>query len=286
MSASSPDWPGTAWLITPATAGPHRFDAALRSGADVWLLDLEDSVPPDSKESARRAALAFLAGPSASGAPQVGLRLNAPGTLAGMEDLVALARAGAGGHLLLIPKVESARDVTLVADVLAGGVRLWALIESPRAVQRLPQILEVAPLDGVVFGAADYAAAAGRPLGSAALDWVRAAVAQAASAAGIPAIDSPCFDLADPTTLQAEAEFARDLGYCGKGAVHPDQIEAIRAAFAPTDAQLAKARQVVTAAQSADGGITTVDGRMIGPPLVEAARALTARHSDPSGGTR
>lgn len=271
---------GSTWLITPASAADW-LDTARSAGADVALLDLEDSVPHHRKDAARAAAIGCLTEATDGGTTVLGLRLNAPCTVHGLRDLVAVAESDLRPAVLLVPKVESARDVELIAKVLDaddGQPRVWALIETPRAIQRLPEILGSRSLAGVVFGAADYAAAGCSR--SSALWYPRSALAAGAAAAGLPAIDSPYFDLDDPDGLRREAEEAKDLGFVGKGAIHPAQLSLIRQAFLPSAQELAAAHAVVTAADAAHGGITTVDGRMVGPPLVAAARALTARAGD------
>ncbi len=274
---------GSAWLITPASASPGRLDIARTSGADVAVLDLEDSVPRHRKDAARAAAIGYLTEATGSGTTVLGLRLNAPGTVHGTKDLVAVAESGLRPAVLVVPKVESARDVELVAAVLGADEeqrRVWALIETPRAIQSLPEILGSRCMAGVVFGAADYAAAAGCSRSSNALRYPRSALVCAAAAAGLPAIDSPYFDLDDPDGLRREAEEAKDLGFVGKGAVHPTQLSLIRQAFLPSPQELAAAHAVVTAANTSNGGITTVNGRMVGPPMVAAAHAVSARAGD------
>ena len=226
----------------------------------------------------------------------LGLRLNAPSTVHGLKDLVAVAECGHPPAVLLVPKVESSRDIELVAATVNAGVanagvvdpddrqpRVWALIETPRAIERLSEILRTCCLAGVVFGAADYAAAVGCSRNRRALLYPRSALAVSAAAAGIPAIDSPFFDLGDLDGLRREAEEARDLGFVSKGAVHPAQLAVIRDTFTPSAQELAAALAVVAAADRADGGITTVDGHMVGPPLVAAARSLAARAGDTQG---
>jgi citrate lyase subunit beta/citryl-CoA lyase/(S)-citramalyl-CoA lyase len=270
------------WLVTPGSA-PGRFEAAAHSGADVALLDLEDSVPPDGKSSAREAVISWLsqhAGGVGCGNTVVGVRLNAPGTVHGLKDLLAVVESGVRPVVLLVPKVESARDVEIVAEIIdADGEqrRVWALIETPLGIQRLSAILQTSALAGVLFGAADYAAAAHCRLSTRALWYPRSVLAAGAAAAGLPAIDSPCFDLCDADGLKREAAEAAELGYLGKVAIHPRQLPVIQEAFRPTPQELAAARAVVAAADAAHGEITTVDGHMVGPPLVAAARTVTAR---------
>ncbi|MEH6373907.1 CoA ester lyase [Streptomyces sp. KLMMK] len=273
---------GSTWLITPASLS--RFETARSAGADVALLDLEDSVPQGGKESARAAAIGCLTQAVAVGGTATvwGLRLNAPGTVHGLRDLVAVAESGVRPAILLVPKVESPRDIELVAKILDaddGPPRIWALIETPRAIGQLPGILGARSLAGVVFGAADYAAATGCRRSSHALWYPRSALAAGAAAAGLPAIDSPYFDINDADGLRREAEEASDLGFTGKGAVHPRQLLVIREAFRPSAQELAEAQATLTAAETA-GGVTAVGGRMVGPPLVAAARAVAGRAGD------
>ncbi|GAA0544453.1 HpcH/HpaI aldolase/citrate lyase family protein [Actinomadura livida] len=274
---------GATWLITPATA-PGRFSRARDCGADVALLDLEDSVPQQRKDQARAIALQHLAKAATEAADgevsPLGLRLNAPGTLPGLRDLVAVAESGVRPAVLLVPKVESPRDVDLVGELLRTDEdepKVWALIETPLAIQRLHEILASRFLAGVVFGAADYAAAAGCRRTAGGLRYPRAALSAGAAAAALPAIDSPYFDLANDEGLRREAEEACDLGFTGKGAVHPRQLAAIREAFQPSPQELDRARATVRAADSMDAaeGVTHADGSMVGPPLVAAARSLT-----------
>ncbi|GAA2798557.1 CoA ester lyase [Saccharopolyspora taberi] len=273
---------GSAWLIAPA----FRYRRSASAAADVVVLDLEDSVPAEDKPTARAAAVDRVREVVDDHDTVLGVRVNAPGTLHGLHDLVAFAESGVCPAVVVVPKVESSRDVELVATVLDRGhgpPAVWALVETPRAFQHLAEILGSQWLAGVVFGAADYAAATGCARSSQALWYPRSALAAGAAAAGVPALDSPYFDLDDPEGLQREAEQARDLGFTGKGAVHPRQLPVIRDAFAASEQELAQAHAVLAAAEAAHGGITTVDGRMVGPPIVAAARAVTAHAATPHG---
>jgi citrate lyase beta subunit len=276
--------PGGTWLITPPSDG--RLEAALRAQPNVALLDLEDSVPPCDKDTARAAALAHLRAAPVHGATVLGLRVNAPSTVDGLKDLVALSDAALRDTVVLVPKVESAREMELVAQVLqdtAAGVRICALIETPRALRRLDDIFASPVLGGAVFGAADYAAVTGCRRTSSALWWARSSIAAAAAAHGVPSIDSPYFDLANPEGLRRDALEARDLGFTGKGAVHPDQLPVICEAFCPTEEEVAQAQAVVSAADRARGQLVRAGGQMVGPPLVAAARAVLDRAGTGTG---
>ncbi|MER6399300.1 aldolase/citrate lyase family protein [Kitasatospora sp. NPDC001603] len=271
---------GPTWLVTPGTA-PERFTTAVGSGAEVVLLDLEDSVPAAAKSDARAAVLAFAGGRAKGGAgPLLGVRINSADGTEGRRDIAAMAEQGAWPDLVVVPKVESGTDIAAIARAVraaAAATHIWALVESPRAIVGLPGIVRAPDLAGVLFGAADYAAAAGCRITSRVLWYPRAQLVTAAAAAGIPAVDSPYFSLDDPAGLHRESLEAVELGFVGKVAVHPRQLPVIAQAFAPGPHELQAARAVLAAAAGASGSITTADGAMVGPPLVEAARAVVRR---------
>ncbi|MGW0753385.1 HpcH/HpaI aldolase/citrate lyase family protein [Streptomyces sp. NPDC002587] len=273
---SSSRRPGRAWIITPGLR-TDRFDSAQNSGAAVAVVDIEDSVALCDKQAARTASEAFFAvtNPTCT----LGIRMNSLTTLDGIKDLAALAAYTARPDLIVVPKVESPRDIELVAATLdADGYTpdLWALIESPRAFVTLPEIMRAPRLGGVIFGSADYAASVRCGLGWDALRYARSALINAATAANIPAIDAPTWELDDPDILRRDAELAKELGFYGKGCVHPRHVEVINDVFTPTAEEIAQAHAIVAAADASGGSVTTVDGQMRGTPFFNAARALVA----------
>lgn len=274
--------PGRTWIITPSLA-IDLFVKAQSCGASVSMVDLEDSIALSRKQEARTVIPQFFDLKPASEC-LLGVRINSPVTCDGARDLVALAELSCKPSVVLVPKVESDRDVEMVAGVLdAEGYRpyIYALIETPRAICRLESIVEADRLSGVIFGSADYAAAVGCQREWNALLYARCVLVNSASAAGLPAIDSPYFDLQDTDGLKREAELARQLGFLGKVAIHPKQVPVIDEAFVPTEQELAAARAIIAATdQESDAPITTLDGQMVGPPMAAAARGLVARADD------
>lgn len=267
---------GRAWIITPALRS-DRFEAARNSGAGVALVDVEDSIAVPDKQLARTTAQQFFDCPNTP--CTLGVRMNSPLTLEGAKDLVAMAAYTAKPDLILVPKTESARDIELVAGVLdAEGYTpdIWALIETPRAIDTLPSIMSAPRLGGVIFGSADYAATVRCGLGWDALYYARCALINAATAANIPAIDAPLYALDGADALRREAEKAKDLGFYGKGCVHPRQAAVINDVFAPSEEEIARARAIVAAADKSGNGVTSVDGQMVGTPFFTRARALVA----------
>lgn len=268
--------PGRAWIITPGLHG-DRFASAQKSGAAVAIVDIEDSIALPDKQNARTDSEAFFALPDPPCTR--GIRMNSLTTIDGIKDLVALTAYSARPDLVVVPKVESPRDIELVAAALdADGYTpdIWALIESPRAFDTLPAIMRAPRIGGVIFGSADYAASVHCSLGWDALHYARSALINAAAAANIPAIDAPTWELDDPGILRRDAERAKELGFYGKGCVHPRHVQVINDVFMHSAGEIAQARAIVAAADTSGGTVTTVDGQMRGTPFFNAARALVA----------
>ncbi|MFI9157507.1 HpcH/HpaI aldolase/citrate lyase family protein [Kitasatospora aureofaciens] len=276
MTATAHPHIGPAWTMTPGTR-PDRYASALTCGADVALVDLEDSVAADAKDTARRDAQAFFA--QDSGPCILGIRTNALSTLDGAKDLTAIAAYPRKPDLVLLPKTESARDIDLLSSILDTPTytpTLFALIETPRAIDHLAQILAAPRLSGVVFGSADYSLELGTGTSWEAMRHARHTIANSCAAAGLLAIDTPFFDLNDLDGLTAEARRAKEIGFHGKGAIHPRHLPHIAEAFRPTDEEIAEARAIVAAAAQSGNHITSVDGRMRGTPFFTRARRLLA----------
>jgi citrate lyase beta subunit len=261
------------WLFTPGSR-PDRFAKAAASPAEALILDLEDAVAEDRKAEARGHVIAFLESRPAI-AQQVIVRINPLSRAVGLEDLAALARLDNGPDLVLIPKAEEPVELALAARVLedAGSTaRLAALVESARGVARAAQLVEGTPrLTALMFGAADYAADMGQQVGAFRPDFARATLVNAAAAGGVAAIDSPFFAIDKPEELAAECRRSRALGFYGKAAIHPAQLEAIGYGFAPTSEERDLAQRILAAAPD---GVGVLDGKMIDIAMVRWARRI------------
>lgn len=262
-------------LCTPAIAD-DRYANCHQSGADVCLVDLEDSVPLPRKEEARRKAQDFIA--TARPPVRCAVRINSVAEANGLRDLLALRDYPVKPKIVLVPKVESARDLEIVEAVLGEHcpeLELLAVVETPRGLERLPEITATsARLRAMIFGSADYAAAMGIGLAWEPLVYARSLLVNAARAAGIDMIDSPLFDLTDLSLLRREAEAGLALGYSGKIALHPCQVPVINDVYSPDAAALEQAHRIVTAADLSGQAITTVGGSMVGRPFFNASRRL------------
>lgn len=271
-------------LFAPGTR-PERFAKAMSAGADAVIFDLEDSVEPAQKEKARTLIAEFLASPSTG--PLRLVRFNAIHTADGEADLEFFSRL-TGFDGVLLPKVETVGLVELVARVFGrhapGAVvpPLLVMLETPAAILRAGDIAAAdAPIAALLFGAEDFTASLGveRTTDGEELLHARGQISLAAAAVRAEAIDAVFTDLNDHEGLSRDCRRARGLGFRGKMAIHPKQIEVINEAFTPAPPEVERAHRVVEAfetARAAGQGVTTLDGRMVELPIVERARRVLA----------
>jgi citrate lyase subunit beta/citryl-CoA lyase len=273
MPSQSPR-PRRSVLYVPATS--ERALAKLASLAcDAVIIDLEDAVAPERKEAAREAMRGFLGG-AARPACEVVVRINPLAGQWGTEDLLA-ARA-ARPDAVLLPKVDTPRDILDAADALAetdapAALKLWAMVETPRAVLNLGVLAELgrdpaARLDCFVAGTNDLVKETGvlatadrRHL----MPWLMQMVL-AARAGGIDVLDGVSNDFRDGEAFGRECAEARAMGFDGKTLIHPAQIGPANAAFSPTADEIAEAERIVAAfarPENAGLGVIQLDGRMV-----------------------
>ncbi len=274
----------------------RALEKAKTLAADVLILDLEDAVAPDVKETARDQVMAAVKG-GAYGLRELVIRINGLNTSWGAADLEAAIAAGPDA--ILVPKVSVPADLQRVASIVnaAGApeaLRLWAMMETPLAMLNARVIAETAMnpdtrLSCFVMGTNDLAKETGArltPGRAAMLPWLMTCVA-AARAYGIDIIDGVYNDFADDLGFAAECRQGAELGLDGKTLIHPRQIEACNVAFSPAEAEVDWARKVIAAfdlPENANKGAIQLDGRMVerlhadsGRRLVAIADAIAAR---------
>jgi citrate lyase subunit beta/citryl-CoA lyase len=252
-------------------SNPKALAKARALPCDALILDLEDSVAPESKPAARAAVVSALA--DGGFAPrEVLVRVNARGTEWFAADLGALARAGADG--VVLPKVESPEGVREAANLLAASgapasFPLWLTIETPRGVLAAADLAAAHPsVAGLVAGTSDLARElrARHLPGREPLLFSLSAIVLAARAHGLAALDGVHLALDDAAGFEAACRQGRDLGFDGKTLVHPRTIETANRVFAPDQAEVAAARRVLAAwgtARAEGRGVTVVDGRLV-----------------------
>ena len=275
---------------------PNMLEKARSFDADVVVADLEDSVPPAEKANARE--IVGKLAPALSGrGRKVMVRLNSLDTGLTRDELAAVV----GPHLygVSIGKGESAQDIRecdrlmdaaeAEAGLEPGTLKLIPWIENARAVMAMEEMAAAsARVVALAFGAEDYTDDMGiqRTDEGQEVYMPRAMVAIAARAAGLSALDSPYVRYQDPEGLRRDVGLVRGLGYRGKFAIHPAQIDIINEMFSPGREELEYARRVVQVweeAESAGKGSTSLDGNMIDVPVVKRARNLLALAREMAG---
>jgi citrate lyase subunit beta/citryl-CoA lyase len=255
-------------LFLPAS-NPRAVAKARELNADLVVLDLEDAVKPDDKMEARKAALEAIA---TDWPVPVAIRINGVGTRWHSLDLDAAARSRA--DLVVVPRAISAHLVHGIAEVVNKPV--LAMIETAAGVLAVAEIAKTCA--GLIAGTNDLRADLRLPL-DATREPISASlqmIVLAARAAGIAAYDGVFNGLDDPEGFLKEAEEGRRLGFDGKSLIHPNQIEPCHRAFAPSAAEVERARALVEAFH---GGAERFGNEMIERMHVEAAQRVLERAS-------
>jgi citrate lyase subunit beta/citryl-CoA lyase len=281
-------------LATPAS-NEWMFAKAAGSGADLVFLDLEDACAPAEREAARGKAAAALRDLD-WGRTIRAIRMNGVDTRWAYGDVIEVVTAAREAlDVIIVPKVRSARDVwwvdVLLTQVeqtlgLTKKVALEVLIEETEGLENVGEIARASPrLEAIIFGAGDFSASQGArvdtnfdPIVDYPGDmwhYARARIVVAARSAGVDAIDAPFPNYQAPDAYRVAAQNAGAMGYVGKWAIHPSQVEIANEVFAPTEDEIEHARKVVAAyreAEAAGRGASGLDGM-----LVDAAHL---RHAD------
>jgi citrate lyase subunit beta/citryl-CoA lyase len=280
---AAPPRPRRSVLYMPG-ANTRALEKAKSLPADALILDLEDAVAPDAKAAARANIAAALAG-GGYGRRELVLRVNGLATPWGHQDLAAAAALPLDA--VLLPKVESAEDVRQAEAVLVGAgaserLRIWCMMETPRGMLHAEEIAAASPrVACLVMGTSDLVKDLQARHTPMRLPLVTALglVLLAARAARLAALDGVHLDLADDEGFAAACRQGRELGFDGKTLIHPKQIAAANAAFAPASEEVAWSRRIIEAheeAQRAGKGIVLVDGKLIENLHVEDARRTVA----------
>jgi malyl-CoA/(S)-citramalyl-CoA lyase len=306
-------------LAVPGT-NPALFNKAAQSGADIVFLDCEDAVAPDDKEQARKNIIQGL-NELDWGSKTLMVRINGLDTHYMYRDVVDIVEACPRLDMILIPKVGVAQDVyavdmlvTQIESAKRRGKRIGfeVLIETALGMANVEAIAQSSRrLEAMSFGVADYAAstrarttviggvhkesgvltdadAAGNRQYFWSDPWHAAQTRMlvACRAYGLRPIDGPFGDFSDPDGYIAAANRAAVLGYEGKWAIHPSQIELANRVFTPSQAEVAKARRIIEAmAQAAKEGrgAVSLDGRLIDIASIRMAQALISKADSIAG---
>ena len=264
------------------------------TSADVILFNLEDGVADTRKEQARDNVLSVL-NLAPPGNQERIVRVNSPHLEIGQKDIAAVVPLKPDG--ICLPKIEnrsqiqrvdaSVRDIEVKSGVFEGSVQLHAMIESASGILNAAEIAAASPrMASLIFGSADFVDDIRCSPGEDRTEFLLAmqTIVLASRAAGIDAIDAPCFDIRNQALLERESEAARRLGFDGKSALHPGQLEIINRIFDVSMEEIAWAEKVLKELDEAERrgkALSVLDGSLIDNPHRAAAQRILRQASKP-----
>lgn len=269
-------------------ANPAMLRDAILYGADSIMFDLEDAVSMKEKDSARLLVYSALKTFDYQSVETV-VRINELSS-GGCQDIEAMILGGI--NVIRLPKTETADDIRAVDAAIesveshyqipVGTTKMMAAIESAEGVLNAREIAIASNrMIGIALGAEDYVTSqkTRRYPDGQELFFARNYILHAARAAGIAAIDTVYSDVDNEDGLRQEASLIKQLGFDGKSVINPRQIPIINAIYAPTQAEIQNAKEVLAAieeAESKGSGVIAINGKMVDKPIVERAYRVLA----------
>ncbi|MBT3331545.1 MAG: CoA ester lyase [Rhodospirillaceae bacterium] len=279
--------PRRSFIFSPGLR-PDMFPKALACGTDIVCVELEDGIAPKDKAEARAKGLALFAEPHTGDGTGDGandgveriVRINCLREAFGLADVQAVLATDTPPPALMLPKVKSPDEIVWLDDLLTERghpTRLHVIIETNAGLEAVHDIARASSrIDALFFGGVDMAAELRCQNAWEPLLYARSRIVHAAASQGIDAIDVPYLDLEDLAGMEREASMARDLGFSGKGSIHPKQIPILNAVFTPDEVQVAHARRILQAFADADTGLVVVDGKLIEKPVLREMNRILA----------
>ena len=259
---------------------PELYPKALACGADIVCVELEDGVAPHDKDEAREKTMALFAEPQADDGVERIVRINCVRSAVGLDDVQAILATDTPPPALMLPKVVSPDEIVWLDDLLTErghDTRLHIIIEMNAGLEAVFDIARASSrIDALFFGGVDMSADLRCKNTWEPLLYARSRVVHAAASVGIDAIDVPYLDLDDLEGMKAQAQLAKELGFSGKGAVHPKQISALNEVFTPSPEEVAKAQKILAAFEAANTGSVVVDGKLIEKPVVREMQRIAS----------
>ncbi|MBV03795.1 MAG: CoA ester lyase [Paracoccaceae bacterium] len=271
--------PRRSFIFTPGLK-PEMFPKALASGADMVCIELEDGIAPKDKEEARIKALKLFEVAQADDGVERILRINSMRERFGIEDVLAILATDTPPPSLMMPKVQSPDEIIMLDQLLTERghkTRLHVIIETNAGLEAAYEIANCSSrIEAMFFGGVDMAAELRCENNWQQLIYARSRVVHAAASAGLDVIDVPYLNLQDLDGMCDEAKKAKDLGFAGKGSVHPKQIAALNDIFTPSKDNITRARRVIKTFEDADTGLVVIDGKLIEKPVMREMYRIVA----------
>ena len=254
---------------------PDMIPKALRSGADMVCIDLEDAIIPEHKDISRISTVKAFENISVPYGVETLIRINDVNSEEGKEDIQAILNSNNTASGLMLPKIQSVEEIINLERQIKlanKSLNLHIIIETNTGLQNAWNIAQSSSIiKSLLFGGVDMSADLGCNGDWLSLLYARSRVVHAAAGAGIDSIDVPFLDLEDMVGMRNEAQKSKNLGFSGKGSIHPKQIESLNKVFTPSSEEIAYANKVIRAFNEASDGLVVVDGKLIEKPVLRTA---------------
>ena len=254
---------------------PDMIPKALSSGADMVCIDLEDAIIPEHKDISRSSTIRAFEDISVPNGVETLIRINDVNSKDGKEDIKAILESVNTASGLMLPKIQNLNEIIDLEKQIKlanKNLNLHIIIETNKALENAWLIAQSSPLiKSLLFGGVDMSADLGCNGDWMSLLYARSRVVHAAAGAGIDSIDVPFLDLEDMEGMRQEAQKSKNLGFSGKGSIHPKQIALLNKVFTPSESEIEYANKVIKAFNEAADGLVVVDGKLIEKPVLRTA---------------
>ena len=259
------------FIFTPGLK-PEMFPKAIDSGADMVCIELEDGIALKDKNDARKNTLSSLKTLKVKEDVELVVRVNCQRTKHGLLDLEAFASSKIKIGALMLPKVKTPDEIKFIDDLLTDcnlDTDLHVIMETNEALECIYEIAHASNRTvALYFGGVDMAAELRCEHKWENLVYARSKLVHAGASIGVDVIDVPYLDLENMHGMKKEAELSKNLGFTGKGSIHPKQIEILNEVFTPSKEEISHAKRIVDQFNESNTGLVVIDGKLIEKPVL------------------
>ena len=259
------------FIFTPGLQ-PEMFPKALVSGADMVCIELEDGIAIKDKDMARKNTINALKTLDVKNDVELVVRINCQRTKFGLLDLEAFISSEIKIKAIMLPKVKTPDEIKFIDDLLTDcnlDTDLHVIMETNEALENIYDIAHASKRTvALYFGGVDMAAELRVDNKWENLLYARSKLVHAGASAGLDVIDVPYLDLENMDGMKKEAELVRNLGFTGKGSIHPKQIKILNEVFTPPQDEIVKAKKILEQFNNSNTGLVVIDGKLIEKPVL------------------
>ena len=259
------------FIFTPGLQ-PEMFPKALVSGADMVCIELEDGIAIKDKDIARKNTINALKTLEVKSDVELVVRINCQRTKFGLLDLEAFISSEIKIKAIMLPKVKTPDEIKFIDDLLTDcnlDTDLHVIMETNEALENIYDIAHASRRTvALYFGGVDMAAELRVDNKWENLLYARSKLVHAGASAGLDVIDVPYLDLENMDGMKKEAELVKNLGFTGKGSIHPKQIKILNEVFTPPQDEIVKAKKILEQFNNSNTGLVVIDGKLIEKPVL------------------